>query len=119
MASKHFTAFSRQVRKGFLIGEAGTHLDIVMNSKAEILGTRLTRKKVHIKGRMVDLVEGDKSKLTSAEKKLLDDLEAGEDIYSDTGFWTKVTRAPKRRSGDARDQDQISLPPKKKAEDPS
>ena len=53
MASKHFTAFSRQVREGFLIGEAGTHLDIVMNSKAEILGTRLTRKKVHIKGRMV------------------------------------------------------------------
>ena len=118
MASKHFTAFSRQVREGFLIEEAGTHLDIVMNSKAKILGTRLTRKKVHIKGRMVDLVEGDKSKLTSAEKKLLDDLEAGEDIYSDTGFWTKVTRTPKRRSGDARDQDQISLPPKKKAEDP-
>ena len=117
MASKHFTAFSRQVREGFLIGEAGTHLDIVMNSKAEILGTRLTRKKVHIKGRMVDLVEGDKSKLTCAEK-LLDDLEAGEDIYSDTGFSSKVTRAPKRRSGDARDQDQISLPPKKKAEDP-
>ena len=53
VASKHFTAFSRQVSEGFLIGEAGTHLDIVMNSKAEILGTRLTRKKVHIKGRMV------------------------------------------------------------------
>ena len=53
MASKHFKAFSRQVREAFLIGKAGTHLDIVMNSKAEILGTRLTRKKVHIKGRMV------------------------------------------------------------------
>ena len=63
---------------------------------------------------MVDLVEDDKSKLTSSEKKLLDDLEAGEDIYSDTEFWTKVTRAPKRRSGDARDQKQISPPPKKR-----
>ena len=77
MVSKHFTAFSRQVREGVLIQKAGNQIDIIMNSKAEILGTRLTRKKANVRGRMVDLVEGNKSKLTSAERKLLDDLETG------------------------------------------
>ena len=63
---------------------------------------------------MVDLIEGNISKLTSAERKLLDDLEAGAEIYSDTEFWTEFTRAPKRKGGDTREQDQIQLPPNKK-----
>ena len=33
------TTFSKQVREGVLIGKTGTSLDIVMFSKAEILGT--------------------------------------------------------------------------------
>ena len=67
-----------------------------------------------MRGRMVDLIEGNISKLTSAERKLLDDLKAGAEIYSDTEFWTEVTRAPKRKGGDTREQDQIQLPPNKK-----
>ena len=67
---------------------------------------------------MVDLVEGDRSKLTSAERKLLDGLEAEEDIYSDTEFWAQVTKASKRRSDDAKDQNQAPPPLKKRQRTP-
>ena len=39
--TKHFTVFSRQVREGVLIARMEPTVDIILNSKSEIVGTRI------------------------------------------------------------------------------
>ena len=44
---------------------------------------------------------------------ILEEVEADKEVYSDTEFWTEVTRSPKKKGGGTRDQDQ-TLPPTKR-----
>ena len=97
VVTKHFTAFSRQVREGVLIARMEPTVDIILNSKTEIVGTRIGRKKVQRNGEVLELVEGDATKLTSAEKKLVAELEEGDEVYQDKELWEAVTRTSKRK----------------------
>ena len=48
--TKHFTAFNIQVQEGVIITKLASDNDIIMNSKSEIVGTRIGRKKITLKG---------------------------------------------------------------------
>ena len=63
MISKHFTAFSRQVREGVIIDKMSSGNDIILNSKREIVGNRIIRKKIDLNGEAVEILNGDISKL--------------------------------------------------------
>ena len=75
--TKHYTAFSRQIREGVVISKMAETTDIIMNSKREITGSRVSRKKVQVNGEEVEILCGDKENLESKEKKLLVELEQG------------------------------------------
>ena len=75
VVSKHYTAFSRQIREGVLITKTERTADIVINSKSEVLGTRIARKRVELNGQVVEMLEGDMDKLTGEERKLVAELE--------------------------------------------
>ena len=46
--TKHYTAFSRQIREGVVISKMAESTDPIMNSKREITGSRVNRKKVSV-----------------------------------------------------------------------
>ena len=48
---------------------------IIMNSKREIIGSRVSRKKIKVNGEEVEILSGDIEKLESKERKLLTELE--------------------------------------------
>ena len=72
--TKHFTAFSRQVREGVIINKMAKENDLILNSKREVVGNRITRKRVLINGEPLDLLIGDTSSLEPQERKLLAEL---------------------------------------------
>ena len=94
--SKHYTAFNRQVREGVIITKMAGKDDIIMNSKSEVVGTRIGRKKVILNGETLELVTGDISKLEPQERKLISKLDGGKD-YADKELWTRVTAGGKRK----------------------
>ena len=81
--TKHFTAFSRQVREGVIINKMAKENDLILNSKREVVGNRITRKRVLINGEPLDLLIGDTSSLEPQERKLLAELEEGGEDYID------------------------------------
>ena len=75
-----------------MIRKAQADHDIIMNSKSEIVGTRLTRKMIHIGNSEVNILDGNLDLYTSAEKKLILELEEGAGEYLDLDLWTEVTK---------------------------
>ena len=75
--TKHFTAFSRQIREGVIISRMAESTDIIMNSKKEITGSRVSRKRIKVNDEEVEILSGDIEKLESRERKLLKELEEG------------------------------------------
>ena len=96
--TKHYTAFSRQIREGVVISKMTDDTDLIMNSKREITGSRITRKKVNINGEEMEIFCGDTSKLDNKERKLLADLEEGGEEYQDRSLWEKVVAGGKRKA---------------------
>ena len=96
--SKHFTAFSRQVREGVYISKMAADNDIILNSKGELVGSRVSRKSVVLNGEEITVVTGDVSKLEGQERKLIAELEQGGQDYVDQEFWTKVVYGGKRKA---------------------
>ena len=95
--SKHYTAFNRQVREGVIITKMAGKDDIIMNSKSEVVGTRIGRKKVILNGETLELVIGDISILEPQERKLISELEEGGEDYADKELWTRVMAGGKRK----------------------
>ena len=95
--SKHFTAFSRQIREGVTISRMSETTDVIMNSKREITGSRISRKTVRVREEEIEVLKGDISKLESNEKKLLKELELGGEEYLDTELWERVIAGGKRK----------------------
>ena len=71
--------------------------DIIMNSKREITGSRVSRKKVQVNGEEVEILCGDKDNLESKEKKLIAELEQGGEEYTDRGLWERIVNGGKRK----------------------
>ena len=44
--TKHFTAFSRQVREGVIIDKMAKENYLIMNSKREVVGNRITKRRI-------------------------------------------------------------------------
>ena len=110
MLTKHFTAFSRQVREGVIINKMAKENDLILNSKREVVGNRITRKRVLINGEPLDLLIGDTSSLEPQERKLLAELEEGGEDYIDRELWIKVTSGGKRKMAEARpEKPEVSL----------
>ena len=65
MLTKHYTAFSRQVREGVIIDKMTKENDLIMNSKREIVGSRVTRKRILMNGEPLELLVGETSGLES------------------------------------------------------
>ena len=57
--------------------------DLILNSKREVVGNRVTRKRILMNGNPLDLLVGETSGLESQEKKLLAELEEGGEDYID------------------------------------
>ena len=83
--TKHYTAFSRQIREGVVISKMTEDTDLIMNSKREVTGNRIPRKKVNINGE-------------NKERKLLADLEEGGEEYQDRDLWEKLLSGGKRKA---------------------
>ena len=81
--SKHYTAFSRQIREGVVISKMAESTDLIMNSKREITGSKVSRKKVSRNGEEIEILCGDTAKLEPRERKLLADLEERGEEYHD------------------------------------
>ena len=71
--------------------------DIIMNSKREITGNRISRKTVKVNEEEIEILKGDISKLESNERKLLKELELGGEEYLDTELWERVIAGGKRK----------------------
>ena len=97
VVTKHFTAFSRQIREGVTISRMTETTDIIMNSKREITGNRVSRKTVKVNEEEIEILKGDISKLESNERKLLKELELGGEEYLDTELWERVIAGGKRK----------------------
>ena len=97
MLTKHYTAFSRQVREGVVIEKMARENDLIMNSKREITGSRVSRKKIRVNGEEVEILYGDIEKLESKERKLLTELEQGGDEYLDRDLWERIVTSGKRK----------------------
>ena len=57
--------------------------DIIMNSKGEITGNRVSRKRIKVNEEEVEILNGDIEKMGSRERKLLKEFELGGDEYLD------------------------------------
>ena len=65
------------------MGKMANSNDLIMNSKREVVGSRISRKKVNLNGEDLEILSGDASKLDSKERKLLADLDEGGEEYLD------------------------------------
>ena len=72
--------------------------DLIMNSKREITGNRIIRKKVSMNGEDIEILSGDISKLESKERKLLADLEEEREEYYDRDLWERIIAGGKRKA---------------------
>ena len=95
--TKHYTAFSRQIREGVVISKMAESTDLIMNSKREITGSRVARKNVCVNGEEFEILWGDKDKLDPKEKKLLSELEEGGEEYLDKDLWEMIVNGGKRK----------------------
>ena len=50
-----------QVREGVVIGKMAENNDLIMNSKREVVGSRISRKRVNINGEDLEIISGDTS----------------------------------------------------------
>ena len=80
-----------------MISKMAESTDLIMNSKREITGSRVKRKKVSVNGEEVEILCGDKDKLESKERKLLAELEQGGEEYLDRELWEKIINGGKRK----------------------
>ena len=87
-----------------------------MNSKSEILGTRIPRKKVEIQGQEIEIIVGDPEKLTGPERKLVKELEEGGEEHIDKDFWDRITSSQKRKVTDL-DPGLDHVPPGERGDD--
>ena len=79
--------------------------DIILNSKSEMVGMRLSKSKVIQEGEMVELVAEDVEKLDSSERKFIKKLEEGGAIYQDQELWTKLISNLKRKLEDNKEKE--------------
>ena len=109
--SKHFTAFGRQVQEGVIISKMAPDNDIIMNSKGELVGSRIERKSVVLNGTKMVVVTGDVSKLEGQERKLIAELEEGGQDYVDKEFWDNVVTGGltggKRKASQVEDKTEV------------
>ena len=68
-----------------------------MNSKSEIVGTRIGRTKVTLNEETLEMLAGEISKLEPQERKLLSELEEGGEDFVDRELWTKIIVGGKRK----------------------